>query len=137
MGRRSIKRLPSRRLPIERILLVGFILFVTYRILTPSSTVVATVTAPNGTGTAELRKIYYVAQPSYKIYYRPEGAFFPQGLLSLSAYTNVPHQTAEESLEWSPDSRYLLFKINDQPIWSYDFQSEAGKTPESSTNAGD
>lgn len=98
-----------------------FICYVAFKILTPPSTEVATVTAPDGSKTARLRKFYYVSQPSYKIYYREVGHPAWLNLLYLPSYTNVPHQTARESIEWSPDSETLYFKINGTSIWSHAF----------------
>jgi hypothetical protein len=98
-----------------------FIVFVAFRILTPPSTEVAIIDSPDGTKTARLRKFYYVAQPSYKIYYRDEGKLLWLNLLYLPSYTNVPHETATESIEWSVDSEHLDFKINGTSIWSHDF----------------
>ena len=86
----------------------------------PSSEV-ARIASPDGTRTARLRKFYYTAQPSYKIYYRETGKRVWLSLLYLPAYTNVPHATATEALEWSPDSANLFLKINDDTIWSHTF----------------
>jgi hypothetical protein len=101
-----------------------FIVFVAYKILTPPSAEVARVESPDGTKTARLRKFYYVSQPSYKIYCRETGKAVWLNLLYLPSYTNVPHATAIETIEWSPNSKDLFFKINGAPIWSYRFKDE-------------
>lgn len=98
-----------------------FIIYVTLKILTPPSAEVARVTAPDGSRTARLRRFYYVSQPSYKVDYRESGKYAWLNLLYLPSYTNTPHKTAVETLEWSPDSQHLFFKINDTPIWYYSF----------------
>lgn len=98
-----------------------FICYVAFKILTPPSTEVALATAPDGSKTARLRKFYYVSQPSYKIYYREAGHPAWLNLLYLPSYTNVPHATAIESIEWSPDSKTLYFSINHTSIWSHAF----------------
>ena len=98
-----------------------FVVYVAIKILTPPSTDVLS-TSPDGNKTARLRKFYYVAQPSYKIYYREADERTWLNLLYLASYTNVPHATATESLEWSPDSKQLFFKINGTSIWHHDFQ---------------
>ena len=98
-----------------------FIVFVAFKILTPPSTEVAIIASPDGTKTARLRKFYYVAQPSYKVYYRDTGKLIWLNLLYLPSYTNVPHATVKESLEWSPDSERLDFIINGTSIWSHTF----------------
>ncbi len=98
-----------------------FIVFVAFKILTPPSMELARVDSPDGSKSARLRKFYYVSQPSYKIYYREADKFVWLNLLYLPSYTNAPHATATESLEWTPDSERLLFKINGDPIWSHTF----------------
>jgi len=99
-----------------------FIVFVAFKILTPPSTELAVIDSPDGSKTVRLRKFYYVSQPSYKIYYRESGKKGWLNLLYLPSYTNVPHETASESIEWSPDSEHLFFKINGTSIWSYTFE---------------
>ena len=98
-----------------------FIVFVAFKILTPPSMEVARIDSPDGSKTARLRKFYYVSQPSYKIYYREADKLVWLNLLYLPSYTNTPHATAKESIEWTPDSEGLLFKINGDPIWSHTF----------------
>lgn len=97
------------------------ILFVAYTILTPPSSELALVDSPDGSKTARLRKFYYTSQPSYKIYYREAGRHIWFNLLYLPSYTNAPHQTATETIEWSSDSENLFFKINGTSIWSHAF----------------
>ena len=99
-----------------------FIVFVAFKILTPPSIELATVQSPDGTKTARLRKFYYVSQPSYKIYYRETHQRLWLNLLYLASYTNVPHATAVETIEWSPDSEHLYLKINGTSIWNHAFE---------------
>ena len=99
-----------------------FIVFVAFKILTPPSMELALVTSPDGSRIARLRKFYYVSQPSYKLYYREAGNRTWLNLLYLPSYTNVPHQTASESIEWSPDSDHLFIKINGTSIWHHAFE---------------
>lgn len=99
-----------------------FVVFVAFKILTPPSSVVAKVKSPDGSRTARLRKIYYISQPSYKVGYREADKLVWLNLLDLRGYTNVPHATATESLEWSPDSETLHFNINGSNIWSHTFR---------------
>ena len=99
-----------------------FIVFVAFKILTPPSTELALVSSPDCNRIARLRKFYYVSQPSYKIYWRETGNRTWLNLLYLSSYTNVPHETASESIEWSPDSEHLFFKINGTSIWHHAFE---------------
>jgi hypothetical protein len=101
-----------------------FIVFVAFKILTPPSTEVARVESPDGSKTARLRKFYYISQPSYKVYYRETGKLVWLNLFYLPSYTNVPHETATESLEWGPGSENLDFKINGTSVWSHTFQNQ-------------
>ena len=99
-----------------------FVVFVAFRIMTPPSTEMAVIQSPDGSKSARLRKFYYVSQPSYKIYYRESGKKIWLNLLYLQSYTNVPHQTATETIEWGPDSEHLYFKINGTSIWHHAFE---------------
>ena len=98
-----------------------FVVFVAFKILTPPSTELARSHSPDGTKTARLRKFYYVSQPSYKVSYREADKLVWLNLLYLPSYTNVPHATASEAIEWSADSATLYFKINGTSIWSHSF----------------
>jgi len=98
-----------------------FVVFIAFKILTPPSTELARADSPDGSKTARLRKFYYVSQPSYKIDYREDGKLVWLNLLYLPSYTNVPHATASESIEWSTDSATLYFKIDGSSIWSRSF----------------
>ena len=98
-----------------------FVCYVAFKILTPPSMEVAKVISPDGSKIARLRKFYTVSQPSYKVYYREADKLVWFSLFYLPSYTNVPHQTASEVIEWSNDSRTLYFKINDTLVWSHPF----------------
>ena len=114
---------PARRRSWGRAAFILFLIFVAYRILTPNTKEVARIPSPNGARTARLRKIYYVAQPSYKIDYRQTGKWLWLNLLYLPAYTNAPSETTVETLQWSPDSQKLFFRINNTSIWSHTFNT--------------
>lgn len=98
-----------------------FIAFVAFKILTPPSAEMARINSPDRSRTARLRKFYYVSQPSYKIDCRDAGKLVWLNLLYLPSHTNTPHATASESIEWSPDSATLYFRINGTSIWSHAF----------------
>jgi hypothetical protein len=99
-----------------------FIAFVAYKILTPPSQELARVTSPDGSKTARLRRLfYYNNQPSYKIYYRESGKKVWLNLLYLPVYTNVPVETAEAKIEWSPGSERIDFLMNGTSIWYHSF----------------
>ena len=99
-----------------------FIVFVAFTILTPPSIEVVRIVSPDGGKTARLRKFYYVSQPSYKIDCRDAGKLVWLNLYYLPSYTNVPHASATESVEWSLDSETLHFKINGTSIWHHAFE---------------
>ena len=98
-----------------------FIVFVAFKILTPPNHEIMRLNAPDGSKIARLRKFYYVSQPSYKIDYREADKLIWLNLLNLPSYTNVPHATARESIQWSADSKQLYLKINDTNLWMYRF----------------
>lgn len=99
-----------------------FVLYVAFKILTPPSEELALLASPDGSKTARLRKFYYVSQPSYKVYYRETGKRVWLNLFYLTSYTNVPHETADETLVWSPDSERLIFRINGTSVWHHVFE---------------
>lgn len=112
-----------------------FIVFVAFKILTPPNREMARVDSPDGSKTARLRKFYYVSQPSYKVCYRETGNLVWLNLLYLPSYTNVPHATARESIEWSADSEKLYFKINGTNIWSHRFSKSTRESRRKQTLA--
>jgi len=104
-----------------------FIAFVAFRILTPANYELARIASPDGEKTARLSKFYYTSQPSYKVCYRKTGQRLWHNLFYLPAYTNVPHQTATEIMEWSPDSMHLYFLIDGDLIWEHSFDDTGSK----------
>ena len=123
MAQRVYKK-PLRDNPNRWVAMVftfSVLLFATYKILTPTHATLTEIKSPNGKTTARLRKIYYTPQPSYKIDYHTQKHPLWLNLLYLSSYTNVPHQTATETLEWNSNSQ-LNFKINDTSVWTHTFE---------------
>jgi len=47
--------------------LMGFVLFVAFRIFTPPTEVIQRVTAPDGSREARLQHVFYYSDPGYKI----------------------------------------------------------------------
>lgn len=100
-----------------------FVVYMAYRILTPPSDETARLLSPDGSKTARLRTFYYYDNlPSYKIYYHESGKKIWLNLLYLPAYTNVPAESADASLQWSADSSRLDFLMNGTSIWHYIFE---------------
>jgi hypothetical protein len=122
MKRNYTKRRVLDRSKLGLAVFTLFIAFVAYTILTPPSEEVAVVVSPDGNRSAKLEIVYYISQPSYKIYYRETGKRLWLRVLHMPSYTNVPHATAVETLEWSPDSELLTFRINGSNVWRRAFE---------------
>jgi len=123
MKQRYIKRRRFDLKKLGQMFFALFVVFVAYKILTPPSDETARVESPDGTKTARLHTIYYLDnQPSYKIHYRETGKRAWLRLLHLPSYTNAPPELHHPSIEWSPDSEHLFFKINDTSIWHHAFE---------------
>lgn len=99
-----------------------FIIFIAYKILTPPNDELARVDSPDGTRSARLRRVfYYDNQPSYKIDCREEGKVIWLNLYHLPAYTNIPAESAQAGIAWSPDSDRIDFLMNGTSIWHHAF----------------
>jgi len=110
---------------IGLLVLMGFVLFISFRIFTPPTKVVETVPSPNGRREARLVHVFYYSEPGYKIATRT-GRFW-HTLFYLSEYTEVPFKDRVEKLGWSSDSKQLIFEINGKSIWSYDFPTQSSR----------
>jgi hypothetical protein len=97
--------------------LMGFALFVAFRIFTAPAKTVQIVAAPDGSREARLQHIYYYSKPGFKIAVR-EGRLW-HTLFYLPEYTNAPKGEVKGSLRWGEDSKRLYFDINGKPVWSY------------------
>ena len=106
------------------LLLMGFVLFIAFRIFSAPTKVVQTLTAPDGSREARLLHVFYYSEPGYKIAVR-SGTFW-HTLFYLSEYSAVPAKDRTETLKWSADSEQLLFEINGTQVWGYDFPSQSG-----------
>ena len=106
-------------------LLMGFVLFVSFRIFTAPSKVVQELVSPDGSRRARLLHVYYYADPGYKIRVR-SGAFW-RTLCYLPEYKGVPLAEREEVLKWSQDSTQLTFEVNGQLVWGYDFPAQSSR----------
>lgn len=123
MKQRYKKQRLFDRKQLGKLVFTLFIVFVAYRILTPPSDETARIESPDGSKTARLRTIHYFdQQPSYKIYYRDTGKHAWLGLYHLPSYTNAPPESHNPSIEWSPDSEHLIFRINGTSVWHYAFE---------------
>jgi len=101
------------------LVLMGFVLFIAFRILTPPTEEIQRVTAPDGSREARLMHVYYTSDPGYKIATRTRGLWHTQ--LYLPEYKNNSTAKREASIRWSPDSEQLFFEMNGRIIWSETF----------------
>ena len=105
--------------------LMGFVLFVSFRIFTPPVKTVQILSAPDGSREARLQHVYYSSKPSSKIAVRDRRLWHT--ILYLPEYTNAPVGVLNEKLRWSEDSKRLYFDINGKPIWGYDFETQQSR----------
>ena len=107
------------------LLLMGFVLFISFRIFSAPTKVVQTITAPDGSRQARLLHVFYYSDPGYKVSVR-KGRLW-HTLFYLPEYAEVPLKDREERLYWSLDSEQLIFEVNGQRVWGYDFPSQSSR----------
>ena len=114
---------PARAIGL--LVLMGFVLFISFRIFTAPTKVVRIVTAPDGSREARLLHVFYYSEPGYKIATRTDRLWHT--LFYLADYPEVPAKDRVETLTWSADSKKLSFAINGKLIWSYDFPAQSSR----------
>lgn len=119
-----LRGLPPLR-AIGFLALMGFALFVSFRIFTAPAKTVQVLAAPDGSREARLQHVYYFSKPGFKIAAREHRLWHT--LLYLSEYTNAPAGELKDSLRWSDDSRQLYFDINGKSVWGYDFDTQSSR----------
>lgn len=105
--------------------LMGFALFVSFRIFTAPTKTVQILAAPDGSREARLQHVYYYSRPGFKISTRAGQLWHT--LFYLPEYTNAPAGELTESLRWSADSKKLYFEINGRPVWDCDFEIQSSR----------
>ena len=120
--RSFFKGMPKSRV-IGFLALMGFALFVSFRILTPPTRVVQQVASPDGRCVARLVHVYYYSEPGYKVATRT-GRFW-HTRVSLPEYKDDSTTERNAVLRWSADSKRLYLNMNGKPIWGYDFEKSA------------
>ncbi len=103
--------------------LMGFVLFVSFRIFTAPTKTVQILAAPDGRHEARLQHVYYYSKPGFKIAVRERR--FWHTLFYLPEYTNAPAGALVEKLRWREDSKQLYFDINGKTVWGYDFEAQS------------
>jgi hypothetical protein len=96
--------------------LMGFALFVSFRIFTPPVKTVQILASPDGRREARLQHVYYYSKPGFKVATRTRILWHT--LFYLPEYTNAPAAELSESLRWSEDSTRLSLDLNGEPVWS-------------------
>jgi len=115
---RMLDRVPKGRL-IGFMLLMGFALFVSFRIFTPPTEEIQRISAPNGSREARLLIVYYNSDPGYKVATRSRGLWHTQ--VYLPEYNDESTTERNAAIRWSPDSKQLFFEMNGKVIWSEQF----------------
>jgi hypothetical protein len=104
----------SPKRAIGLLVLLGFALFVSFRIFTAPTQVVQRITSPDGHREARLLHVYYYSDPGYKIATRT-GWLWHTSLYLPEYKKAAPVEDAR--LRWSDDSKELFFEINGETIW--------------------
>jgi hypothetical protein len=99
--------------------LMGFALFVAFRIFTPPTEEIQRITAPDGSREARLMLVYYYSEPGYKVAARTRSLWHT--LVYLPEYKDESTAERNASIRWSEDSRQLFFEMNGKVIWSEQF----------------
>lgn len=105
------------------LVLMGFVLFVSFRIFTAPARTIQVLTAPDGNREARLQHIYYYSKPGYKIAVRRKHLWHT--LFYMPEYTNAP--VSKDTLRWSPDSKQVYLEFDGKPVWFYDFTTESSR----------
>lgn len=105
--------------------LMGFTLFVSFRIFTAPTKTVQILASPDGSREARLQYVYYSSRPGFKVATREHRLWHT--LFYLSEYTNAPPDEVKGSLHWSDDSERIYFDINGKPEWSYDLEIQSSR----------
>lgn len=114
-----LSNLPPAR-AIGLLALMGFALFVSFRIFTPPAKTVQILAAPDGSRDARLQHIYYYSKPGFKIAVRERSLWHT--VFYLPEYTNSPSGELKDSLRWSDDSARLYLEINGKDVWSVELE---------------
>lgn len=105
--------------------LMGFALFVSFRIFTAPAKTVQILAAPDRSREARLQHVYYYSKPGFKISVRERRLWHT--LFYLPEYTNVPSGNVEGKLRWREDSEQLYFDINGRQVWGYNFETQSSR----------
>jgi len=105
--------------------LMGFVLFIAFRIFSAPTKVVQILSSPDGSREARLQHVFYYSEPGYKVAVRKGGLWHT--LFYLPEYPEVPLADREEALRWSRDSEQLIFEVNGKTVWGYDFPAQSSR----------
>ncbi len=110
---------------IGLLILMGFVLFISFRIFTAPTKVAQVITSPDGSREARLLHVFYYSEPGYKVAVRK--GYLWHTLFYLPEYSEVPAEDRIEKLTWSPDSKRLTFEVNGTRVWGYDFPAQSSR----------
>ena len=105
--------------------LMGFVLFIAFRIFSPPEKVILSVTSPDGTHEVRLLHVFYYSEPGYRVSVRRKIGWGT--LFYLAEYPDVSAKDREEKLIWSSDSEQLFFEVNGKRLWGYDFRTQSSR----------
>lgn len=80
---------------------------------------VETVRSPGGGRVARLERVYYTADPAYKVLVQ-RGRFWRTLVLVPPLGDERPEELVE-TLRWSADSSRLYLEFNGRPVWMHQF----------------
>ena len=104
-----------------KIAFAGFVLFVTFRILTPPKETVTVVTSPDGKREARLRRVYYTSQGWYLVEFRAPKKRLWKPLFRCPS----PEDGATPRLRWRNGGRVLSLELNGSNLWRYSFDASS------------
>ncbi len=105
--------------------LMGFALFVSFRIFTAPTKTVQILSAPDGRRDARLQYVYYTSTPGFKVATRERHLWHT--IFYLPKYTNEPSGELNVQLRWTDDSERLMLDINGKPVWGHDFNDQSSR----------
>ena len=125
--RSFLNRLSLARI-VSIIVFASFVVFVSWRTLTPPVEIIQHLSSPDGHHQARLMYVYYQSDPGIKVVTR-SGQLWRTGF-RLASHPDGSLTNQEAVLYWSPDSTSLFLNVNGVTIWTrYFYHSSRLKSP--------
>jgi hypothetical protein len=96
------------------------------RIFVPPSWIVQRLDAPDGSRSARLLREVYV---KHHFVVEVKSGWFWQTVYYSEPIPQAYTVDLGERLSWSPDSRYVYFKMGEDVLWGYDFEQDRALGP--------